>query len=206
MDEKDARRFQLKIAELSAIIRKLEDRNALLSEERNELVSSRGPRACGLAAAVQGRWGLLFESPCREAGGGDGWDMCPGPLDVSCKTLLTKPGRGAGAGLRRGLAASCSASLGRNSQSWHVRGPCPSWHHRRQSYGHRSCLATCGTRPCASHGVRRGHGLIGLLQLYGQALRWPRAAALRCSWGLSADFTAGLETAGSWSLVRSPAA
>lgn len=39
MDEKDARRFQLKIAELSAIIRKLEDRNALLSEERNELVS-----------------------------------------------------------------------------------------------------------------------------------------------------------------------
>lgn len=39
LDEKDARRFQLKIAELSAIIRKLEDRNALLSEERNELVS-----------------------------------------------------------------------------------------------------------------------------------------------------------------------
>ncbi|XP_034148750.1 janus kinase and microtubule-interacting protein 3 isoform X5 [Esox lucius] len=37
LDEKDARRFQLKIAELSAIIRKLEDRNALLSEERNEL-------------------------------------------------------------------------------------------------------------------------------------------------------------------------
>uniref|UniRef100_A0A3B4DUB7 Janus kinase and microtubule-interacting protein C-terminal domain-containing protein n=1 Tax=Pygocentrus nattereri TaxID=42514 RepID=A0A3B4DUB7_PYGNA len=34
----DARRFQLKIAELSAIIRKLEDRNALLSEERNELL------------------------------------------------------------------------------------------------------------------------------------------------------------------------
>uniref|UniRef100_G3U4G4 Janus kinase and microtubule interacting protein 3 n=1 Tax=Loxodonta africana TaxID=9785 RepID=G3U4G4_LOXAF len=37
LDEKDAQRFQLKIAELSAIIRKLEDRNALLSEERNEL-------------------------------------------------------------------------------------------------------------------------------------------------------------------------
>uniref|UniRef100_A0A673WAQ8 Janus kinase and microtubule interacting protein 3 n=1 Tax=Salmo trutta TaxID=8032 RepID=A0A673WAQ8_SALTR len=35
---KDARRFQLKIAELSAVIRKLEDRNALLSEERNELL------------------------------------------------------------------------------------------------------------------------------------------------------------------------
>lgn len=40
LDEKDTRRFQLKIAELSAIIRKLEDRNALLSEERNELVSA----------------------------------------------------------------------------------------------------------------------------------------------------------------------
>ncbi|XP_018862842.1 janus kinase and microtubule-interacting protein 3 isoform X12 [Parus major] len=38
LDEKDARRFQLKIAELSGIIRKLEDRNALLSEERNELL------------------------------------------------------------------------------------------------------------------------------------------------------------------------
>ncbi|KAJ8404860.1 hypothetical protein AAFF_G00332470 [Aldrovandia affinis] len=38
LDDKDARRFQLKIAELSAIIRKLEDRNALLSEERNELL------------------------------------------------------------------------------------------------------------------------------------------------------------------------
>uniref|UniRef100_A0A8C7N6T6 Janus kinase and microtubule interacting protein 3 n=1 Tax=Oncorhynchus kisutch TaxID=8019 RepID=A0A8C7N6T6_ONCKI len=35
---KDVRRFQLKIAELSAVIRKLEDRNALLSEERNELL------------------------------------------------------------------------------------------------------------------------------------------------------------------------
>ncbi|XP_078080518.1 janus kinase and microtubule-interacting protein 3 isoform X14 [Mustelus asterias] len=38
LDERDTRRFQLKIAELSAIIRKLEDRNALLSEERNELL------------------------------------------------------------------------------------------------------------------------------------------------------------------------
>ncbi|KAA0724928.1 Janus kinase and microtubule-interacting protein 3 [Triplophysa tibetana] len=38
LDEKDARRFQLKIAELSAIIRKLEDRNTLLSEERNALL------------------------------------------------------------------------------------------------------------------------------------------------------------------------
>ncbi|KAG8517501.1 Janus kinase and microtubule-interacting protein 3 [Galemys pyrenaicus] len=47
LDEKDARRFQLKIAELSAIIRKLEDRNALLSEERNELVRRPG---CGCAS------------------------------------------------------------------------------------------------------------------------------------------------------------
>ncbi|KAM9773050.1 janus kinase and microtubule-interacting protein 3 isoform X3 [Syngnathus typhle] len=37
-EDRDTRRFQLKIAELSAIIRKLEDRNALLSEERNELL------------------------------------------------------------------------------------------------------------------------------------------------------------------------
>lgn len=33
------RRFQLKIAELHSVIRKLEDRNALLADERNELVS-----------------------------------------------------------------------------------------------------------------------------------------------------------------------
>eukprot|EP00064_Thunnus_orientalis_P021535 superscaffoldBa00006591_g21700 len=38
MEERDTRRFQLKIAELSAVVRKLEDRNALLSEERNELL------------------------------------------------------------------------------------------------------------------------------------------------------------------------
>ncbi|XP_062405886.1 janus kinase and microtubule-interacting protein 1 [Sardina pilchardus] len=37
-DERDTRRFQLKIAELQAVIRKLEDRNALLSDERNELL------------------------------------------------------------------------------------------------------------------------------------------------------------------------
>uniref|UniRef100_A0AAQ6AKF4 Janus kinase and microtubule-interacting protein C-terminal domain-containing protein n=1 Tax=Amphiprion ocellaris TaxID=80972 RepID=A0AAQ6AKF4_AMPOC len=36
--DRDTRRFQLKIAELSAVVRKLEDRNALLSEERNELL------------------------------------------------------------------------------------------------------------------------------------------------------------------------
>ncbi|XP_060951039.1 janus kinase and microtubule-interacting protein 3 isoform X10 [Limanda limanda] len=38
LDDRDTRRFQLRIAELSAIVRKLEDRNALLSEERNELL------------------------------------------------------------------------------------------------------------------------------------------------------------------------
>ncbi|KAM4708679.1 janus kinase and microtubule-interacting protein 1 [Discoglossus pictus] len=37
-EERDQRRFQLKIAELHAVIRKLEDRNMLLSDERNELV------------------------------------------------------------------------------------------------------------------------------------------------------------------------
>lgn len=62
MDEKDARRFQLKIAELSAIIRKLEDRNALLSEERNELVrAAGGRRGCGSA----GSYGLV----AAESGG-----------------------------------------------------------------------------------------------------------------------------------------
>ncbi|TNN77707.1 Janus kinase and microtubule-interacting protein 3 [Liparis tanakae] len=38
MEERDMRRFQLKIAELHSVIRKLEDRNALLADERNELV------------------------------------------------------------------------------------------------------------------------------------------------------------------------
>lgn len=38
-EERDVRRFQLKIAELSSVVRKLEDRNTLLSEERNELVT-----------------------------------------------------------------------------------------------------------------------------------------------------------------------
>ncbi|XP_063045208.1 janus kinase and microtubule-interacting protein 1 [Engraulis encrasicolus] len=38
VDERDTRRFQLKIAELQSVIRKLEDRNALLSDERNELL------------------------------------------------------------------------------------------------------------------------------------------------------------------------
>ncbi|XP_044138250.1 janus kinase and microtubule-interacting protein 1 isoform X3 [Bufo gargarizans] len=38
VDDRDLRRFQLKIAELYAVIRKLEDRNTLLSDERSELV------------------------------------------------------------------------------------------------------------------------------------------------------------------------
>ncbi|XP_061438532.1 janus kinase and microtubule-interacting protein 1 isoform X1 [Rhineura floridana] len=38
MDEREMRRFQLKIAELSAVIRKLGDRNTLLADERNELL------------------------------------------------------------------------------------------------------------------------------------------------------------------------
>ncbi|AWP18181.1 putative janus kinase and microtubule-interacting protein 3 [Scophthalmus maximus] len=38
IEDRDTRRFQLKVAELSSVVRKLEDRNALLSEERNELL------------------------------------------------------------------------------------------------------------------------------------------------------------------------
>uniref|UniRef100_A0A7N5P9R2 Janus kinase and microtubule interacting protein 1 n=1 Tax=Ailuropoda melanoleuca TaxID=9646 RepID=A0A7N5P9R2_AILME len=38
LDERDVRRFQLKIAELNSVIRKLEDRNTLLADERNELL------------------------------------------------------------------------------------------------------------------------------------------------------------------------
>ncbi|XP_045064007.1 janus kinase and microtubule-interacting protein 1 isoform X2 [Coregonus clupeaformis] len=37
-DLRDARRFQLKIAELHSVTRKLEDRNTLLADERNELL------------------------------------------------------------------------------------------------------------------------------------------------------------------------
>ncbi|XP_075401165.1 janus kinase and microtubule-interacting protein 1 isoform X2 [Tenrec ecaudatus] len=37
-EERDMRRFQLKISELNAVIRKLEDRNALLADERAELL------------------------------------------------------------------------------------------------------------------------------------------------------------------------
>ncbi|KAG8505825.1 Janus kinase and microtubule-interacting protein 1 [Galemys pyrenaicus] len=44
MDERDVRRFQLKIAELNSVIRKLEDRNTLLADERSELVISLGGR------------------------------------------------------------------------------------------------------------------------------------------------------------------
>uniref|UniRef100_A0A667XIS3 Janus kinase and microtubule interacting protein 1 n=1 Tax=Myripristis murdjan TaxID=586833 RepID=A0A667XIS3_9TELE len=38
VEERDVRRFQLKIAELHSVIRKLEDRNTLLADERNELL------------------------------------------------------------------------------------------------------------------------------------------------------------------------
>ncbi|KAM9850186.1 janus kinase and microtubule-interacting protein 1 [Aulostomus maculatus] len=38
VEERDMRRFQLKIAELHSVIRKLEDRNTLLADERNELL------------------------------------------------------------------------------------------------------------------------------------------------------------------------
>ncbi|XP_077595152.1 janus kinase and microtubule-interacting protein 3 isoform X2 [Stigmatopora nigra] len=38
LEDGDGRRSRLKIAELAAVVRKLEDRNALLSEERNELL------------------------------------------------------------------------------------------------------------------------------------------------------------------------
>lgn len=51
MDERDVRRFQLKIAELNSVIRKLEDRNTLLADERSELVicaeTGGAPRALG---------------------------------------------------------------------------------------------------------------------------------------------------------------
>lgn len=42
------RRFQLKIAELHSVIRKLEDRNALLADERNELVSDIHAKLLGM--------------------------------------------------------------------------------------------------------------------------------------------------------------
>lgn len=59
MDERDVRRFQLKIAELNSVIRKLEDRNTLLADERNELVIS--PQRQRLPWGVGARrlpWGL----------------------------------------------------------------------------------------------------------------------------------------------------
>lgn len=89
MDEKDARRFQLKIAELSAIIRKLEDRNALLSEERNELVSAQGGGGAGshgLRAVAHFQNSSGKGAMVTRAG------LCLGLLAVSNKTLLTKPG------------------------------------------------------------------------------------------------------------------
>lgn len=54
MDERDVRRFQLKIAELNSVIRKLEDRNTLLADERNELVTGPGDGG-GFQEAALGR-------------------------------------------------------------------------------------------------------------------------------------------------------
>lgn len=92
MDEKDARRFQLKIAELSAIIRKLEDRNALLSEERNELVSAAGgglgPLGARGSAVVRGAGRPLPEFPRERPAGEHGRDLSPGRLAGANKTLL----------------------------------------------------------------------------------------------------------------------
>lgn len=55
VDERDMRRFQLKIAELHSVIRKLEDRNALLADERNELVRNtddHGKHLCSLTGLI----------------------------------------------------------------------------------------------------------------------------------------------------------
>lgn len=67
MDERDVRRFQLKIAELNSVIRKLEDRNTLLADERNELVTAQDtwhlwPRGRGWAKRVDAE-GLLVPAP-----------------------------------------------------------------------------------------------------------------------------------------------
>lgn len=64
MDERDVRRFQLKIAELNSVIRKLEDRNTLLADERNELVIS--------TCSQRGRWSLWVS-------GEQSWGHKPSP-------------------------------------------------------------------------------------------------------------------------------
>nr|DBA29329.1 TPA: hypothetical protein GDO54_009564 [Pyxicephalus adspersus] len=53
VDDRDLRRFQLKIAELYAVIRKLEDRNTLLSDERNELLKRSRETECQLKPLVE---------------------------------------------------------------------------------------------------------------------------------------------------------
>ena len=58
VEERDMRRFQLKIAELHSVIRKLEDRNTLLADERNELVRNANTPSC---SAGRERILLVFE-------------------------------------------------------------------------------------------------------------------------------------------------
>lgn len=62
MDERDVRRFQLKIAELNSVIRKLEDRNTLLADERNELVTS-PPETVVPGGTAQGLGRKLLQGP-----------------------------------------------------------------------------------------------------------------------------------------------
>ena len=72
MDERDVRRFQLKIAELNSVIRKLEDRNTLLADERNELVIS--------TCSQRGRWSLWV------------WESSPGATNQALnKKLIHRP-------------------------------------------------------------------------------------------------------------------
>lgn len=124
MDEKDARRFQLKIAELSAIIRKLEDRNALLSEERNELVSGNGAGArgiwilwvygCGRGHSAEGihLQNSLWEGGVMVLGAG----LAYRPLSCFNKALRTKPGwGGVDVGLWLWLVDPCSILLSKST-------------------------------------------------------------------------------------------
>lgn len=67
MDERDVRRFQLKIAELNSVIRKLEDRNTLLADERNELVT--GPGDGGVFGKLRWAAKLARQEANAEASG-----------------------------------------------------------------------------------------------------------------------------------------
>lgn len=117
MDERDMRRFQLKIAELNSVIRKLEDRNTLLADERNELVTRPRPReAAGVGLGrgpAAGKCSRTGQTPAVHASGflalpsrfsaikmwqvlheevaGDLGDLCPRPA-------LRKPSEKCGKG------------------------------------------------------------------------------------------------------------